>query len=103
MKTKATRKGDSNITCIETFRQVGDYELGNLLAREPSCFNAIVSFRKYKITIELVDEPNEVLAKRLQKLWDECDNYHNWTPLKSAAKSIGYEFINRPGERGGRK
>lgn len=66
---------------------------------EPSSFNGDVRFRKYRITVEEIEEPNEVLAGRLQKLWDECDNYHHWTPLKEAAASIGYTLIGQVGSK----
>ena len=81
-----------SIISFDTFRKLGLYDLHNLQSKEPSCFNGIVSIRKYKVTIEPIEEPNEVLAERLQKLWDECDNYHHWTPLKNAALQIGYEL-----------
>lgn len=80
------------IISFETFRRIGSYEQSNLLSKEPSCFNGNVNIRKYKITIEPVEESNEILAERLQKLWDECDNHHHWTPLENASKQIGYEL-----------
>lgn len=84
---------------FETFRKIGSYEISNILKDKPSCFNVEVSFRKYKVTIEEVIEPQEVLAERLQTLWDECDNYHHWTPLKEAANSIGYVLTGNAGSK----
>lgn len=78
--------------CFETYRQIGGYERGNIEDTIPSCFNGIVRFRKYKVTIEEIIEPNEVLAERIQKLWDESTNYHHAEPLRRAAISIGYEL-----------
>lgn len=80
------------MTTLETFRYIGDYEKGNLTQLKPSCFNGIVRVKKYRITIEEIEEPNEVIAERLEKLWVECDNYHHYKPLLDAAKTIGYEF-----------
>jgi hypothetical protein len=40
-----------------------------------------------------------ILAERLQKLWDECDNHHHWTPLRNTAKQIGYELQGSAGSR----
>lgn len=92
------KKPVSDITiCFETFKKFGDYEQHSLTKKEPSCFNGNVNFRKYKVTIEPIEEPNEVLAERLQKLWDECDNWHHWTPLKNAACEIGYELKGSAG------
>lgn len=98
VKSKNKTATDANtvladsIISFETFRKVGTYEQSNLLSKEASCFNGNVSIRKYKITIEPIEESNEILAERLQKLWDECDNHHHWTPLKNVAKQIGYEL-----------
>ena len=86
-----------SIISFDTFRKIGLYEQHNLQNKEPSCFNGNVSIRKYKVTIEPIEEPNEVLAERLQKLWDECDNHHHWTPLKKAAMQIGYELKGNVG------
>lgn len=87
---------------IETFREVGDYELKgySFNNKEPSCFNGRVSIKKYKITVEVIEEPIEVYQERLEKLWIECDNHHHWGPLEMAAKSINYNF---KGERGSQK
>ncbi len=82
---------------IETFRNVGNYELQSLLQKEPSCFNGSVKIKKYRVTIELVDEPDTVYTERIQHLWDYSKNYHDHTPLLNAAKSIGYQL---KGERG---
>lgn len=89
---------------FETFRSIGSFELMNLTKKEPTCFNGAVEVNKYRITIEKVDEPNEVIAERLQKLWDDCDNMHHWTPLKRAAEKIGYTLVGEVGKnrkRGG--
>lgn len=87
---------------IETFRKVDSWDLRNMQYRAegPDCFNGIVSIKKYKVTVELIEEPVEVYWERLEKLWLECDNHHHWEPLKQAAKSVGYEF---KGERGSQK
>jgi len=86
-----------SIISFDTFTKIGLFEQHNLQSKEPSCFNGNVSIRKYKITIEPIEEPNEVLAERLQKLWYECDNYRHWTPLKNAALQIGYELKGNAG------
>lgn len=84
---------------FETFRTISDYSISSLKKDEPSSFNGIVEFRKHKITIETIEEPFEVLSERLQKMWDECNNFHHWHPLKDAAKSIGYELKGSPGSK----
>jgi hypothetical protein len=90
---------ENSIISFETFRKIGAYEQGTLQSHKPSCFNYEVSIRKYRVTIEPVEEPNEVLAERLQKLWDECDNHHHWQPLRGAAAQIGYELQGNAGSK----
>ena len=71
----------------------------NTHGAEPSVVSGRVSFRKWKFTAELVEEPQEVLAERLQYLWDHTNNSHHWHPLREAAKSIGYELQGSPGSK----
>ena len=82
---------------IETFNPPTKYAIADMENRSPSCMNGDVHFRKYRVTIELIDEPIEVIADRLQKLYDESRagpnyNSHHWGPIKAAAKSIGVEL-----------
>lgn len=78
---------------IETFRDMrGSYYLGNMIEKEPSCFNSNVSVRKYRITIELIDEPVEVIQERLKQLWEKCDNIHHWAPLQYMGKKYEIEL-----------
>jgi len=86
---------------IETYRNPG-WELDNLSksSPEPYCFNGVVAFKRYKITVEIIEEPVEVYQERLELLWVKCDNHHHWLPLQAAASSIGYTF---KGERGSQR
>jgi hypothetical protein len=79
-------------TEFETFRKIGDYEKWTLWDGEPSCFNGSVSIKKYKVTIELIEESPEVYIGRLQSLWSKCNNHHHWHPLQNAAKEFGLEL-----------
>ena len=50
---------------FETFRDLkNSYTLNQLRREEPSNVN-FLDYRKYKVTIELIDEPKEVLIERL--------------------------------------
>ena len=69
------------------------------IKNDPSCFNSEVAIEKYKITVELIPEDKEVYRERLQKLWDECDNYHHVEPLKRTAERLGIELIGSYGTK----
>lgn len=80
---------------FETFRRMGTYDQMQLCEKEPSCFNGQVNIRKYRVTVETIDESKEVLAERLLKLWRECDNHHHWLPLQTVAKDLGIELPSK--------
>lgn len=56
---------------IETFRDVGPYEMSSLRQDQPTCFNGIVRVHRYRVTFERIDEPDEVIRDRILKLWLE--------------------------------
>lgn len=85
-------------TEFETYRELGSYESSNLTQVEPSCFNGIVRVRRYKITCELVDEPDEVIRERICKLWKGNKNHHNWQPLLAIGKMYGIDLNKEPRE-----
>jgi hypothetical protein len=67
---------------FETFREIGSYEISNLTRKEPSSINSL-SYKKYKVTIQLIEEDNEVYISRLRELM---------------AKQIGYTRQQRINE-----
>ena len=77
---------------FETFREIGKYQIGTIKQDEPSCFNGMVRVKRYRVTVEEIKEPDEVIVARLQKMWDNCTNHHNRDPLVTAASSYGVEL-----------
>lgn len=86
-----------------TFRKFGSWEEDNLIQENPSCFNGIISVNKYKITIEQLIEPLEIIHERLEKLFVECDNWHHREPLDKVAKKYDYKFKGEFGSQRKRK
>ena len=82
---------------IETFRRLGDYETHQYKQDTPSVGNGEVRVRRYRMTLEKVDEPLDVLIERLQRLWDWSDNHHDYMPLMGMAKELG---VVLEGDRG---
>lgn len=59
---------------------------------EPSAFNGMIRFRKYRITVELLDEPLEILRERLIALWHSLRrNMHLVDAMREKAKEIGMD------------
>lgn len=77
---------------VETYRNPVGWSLDNLIQARPDAFNGYVNFRRYRITVEEIEEPIEVLRERLRKIWRECDNHHSWTPIRMVAASLGIEL-----------
>lgn len=80
---------------FETFREIGTYESHSLKQSEPSCFNGMVRAEKFRVTVEKVEEPAEVIRARLQKMWDECNNSHHREPLIRAGLKYGIDLQKR--------
>lgn len=84
---------------FETFQRIGSYQVNQLKMDEPSCFNGDVRVRKYRIAVELVDEPPEIVGARIQAMWDACENLHHWEPLKNAARKVGWTLKGEAGNK----
>jgi hypothetical protein len=99
MKAKKQMSKPEYPMSIETFQHIGEFDLRHIKQPEPSCFNGRVTVVKYRVTVEKIEEPTEVYTERLQKLWDECDNHHNWMPLEDKAKQLGVTLVGRAGSQ----
>lgn len=89
----------NKIVSFETFREIGDWEIDNLTQKEPSCFNGIVRVKKTRVTIEVTEETKEVYQQRLQKLWEESENHHDYYPIENESKSLGVKLTGSFGEK----
>ena len=74
---------------IETFTDPGHF----YVTHEPSSVNK-VSIRKYRVTVEQIEEPVEVLHERLLHLWRKCNNHHEKRSLLEEADRLGCELPN---------
>jgi hypothetical protein len=92
-----TYKNNMEKKIVETFRNPLIW-LRDTVQNEPTAFNGEVRVKKYRITVEEISEPIEIIQERLQQLWDDCDNFHHWTPLKRAAEVIGYTLTGPAGK-----
>lgn len=80
---------------IETYRDIGSYELANITQKEPSVFNGMVRIRRTVVTVEVVEEPHEVLEARLNELYKNEKNHHNIAAIMAYAKKHGYKLEER--------
>lgn len=72
---------------FETFKDLrSSYIVNQLRLDKPSCIN-FLSYRKYKVTIELVEETNEELIERLRSI-DTENNHHRKTMVDNEIKIL---------------
>lgn len=90
-KPVAIKRPDPYPLTVETFDVPWDLQRGHL-RDHPSCFNGNVSITRYRITVERIDDPPEVLHERLRMLWRSTDNWHHRDPLRQAALRHGLEL-----------
>lgn len=55
----------------------------------PSAGNGQVVVERWRVTVEKIEEPVEVIQDRIRALWRKSANHHEWTPLQRAAKKVG--------------
>lgn len=85
----------TEIATFETFKKIDNYQINTLSRNNPTCFNGNVSIIKYKITIEKIEESDEIYIERITKLWENCDNFHHFNSLKSVAERFGLELNHK--------
>ena len=82
---------------FETFRDMSDtYTQSHFVMKEPSSVN-FLSYRKYKVTIELIEEPTDVLIERLNILLEkEKGNYYHSSRIRVEIERLKAKQINTP-------
>ncbi len=68
------------------------WNLKHYESSDPNVFNGKVAIRRYRVTVELVEEPLEVLQARLKDLWEHCTNCHHRDPLRAEARKLGIKL-----------
>lgn len=72
---------------IETY---GRPRIERVQQTEPDAFNGMVFVERYRVTIEKIEEPVDVLRARLVDLWETCErNIHLWDPIREKAIKLG--------------
>jgi hypothetical protein len=79
---------DKIIKQLESFNDC-QWALKGSIQKDPSCFNCEVRIKKYRITVEEIEEPLEVYQERLEKLNSESGNHHDMLPLTNKAAELG--------------
>ena len=74
---------------LEVFGEPNDYLLQHLGSKEPRIWNGVVDVKRYRITIEEIEEPKEVLKQRLQALLLKRGHISDPDSIRTEAKRLG--------------
>lgn len=85
---------------VETFDKPSAYH-ANLIPVDGAYLgvNGQVNVKRYKITIEEIEEPVVLIQARLQHLWEHSDNMHHMRPLSELAAKYNYTFSGSWGSK----
>jgi hypothetical protein len=78
---------------FETFKDLENTYTINQLKKEEPCNINFLEYRKYKVTIELVEEPKEVLIERLERLRKESRGFDKNKRLNKEIELISKKDI----------
>lgn len=98
-KTQTPQTQPPLFKIYETYNRIDPWLIDHLVSTKPTCFNGDIRIKRYRITIEEIQEPNVILGQRLQKLWEECDNWHHHDNLITTAKEIGWVLQGDRGQK----
>lgn len=73
---------------LETFRNPS-HVLSSQRQDNPSCYNGFVCVERYRITVELIEEPQEALKARLQDLLATATRKDAVREIHAEAKRLG--------------
>lgn len=74
---------------LEVFGKPTEYSLNQLGSCKPSVFNDVVKVERYRVTIEKIEEPNEVLRERMIVMMAERGHIDKNSNLRAEAKRLG--------------
>ncbi len=80
---------------FETYKDLtDDYSIANMTKKEPCCVN-FLSYRRYKVKIELIDEPKKILIDRLKNLLEKEKGFNRRSTIKREIKILEYARENQ--------
>lgn len=82
----------SDKVSFETYRELGPFQLDNLRCEAPSVGNGDVRVVRYRVTVERIEEPFEVIAERVRALYRAESNWHRQDALTGYARKHGIDL-----------
>ena len=93
-KTKTPVPNFLDIQGPESFEMYGRPHLAGSFdhAAKPDSFNGKVRFERYRVTVEKIEEPLEVLHERLRQIYAEVKGTRRAEAVLEAAKELGVDL-----------
>lgn len=82
-------KNESNTLVVETFGKPSDFQIRAITHAEPYVHNGEVHVERYRVTIERIDEPEEVIKERLEALLQQKHHIDTPKAIRAKARSLG--------------
>lgn len=76
---------------FETFGNPED-QIQRLLIDAPTVFNGLVRVERYRVTVERIEEPEEVIKERLQELLAQKGHIDKNKQVRKAASRLGIKL-----------
>jgi predicted component of type VI protein secretion system len=76
---------------FDTFGNPED-QIQRLLIAEPTAFNGLVRVERYRVTVERIEEPKEVIKARLQELLNQKGHIDKNKQVRRAATRLGIKL-----------
>lgn len=77
---------------FETFGEVNSGAIESLTRKAPNVWNGQVNIKRYKITIEEIEEPKELLRERLIALLNQKTHISHPSSIRAEARKLGIEL-----------
>lgn len=84
----------SRIAEIEVFGKPSEYILTSMGKAEPNVWNSVVNVKRYRVTVEEIEEPQEVLKERLLALLNQRGHISHRQCIRDEAKRLGIDLDN---------
>jgi hypothetical protein len=82
----------SEIAKIEVFGMPSEYALNSLGKTEPNVWNSKVNVKRYRITVEEIDESKEVIKERLLEMLKQRGHISHPQSIREEAKRLGIDL-----------
>jgi hypothetical protein len=83
----------------ESYKEPDGYQFQNKAWENPYCFNGIVSLHQYRITVQRVEEPTDVILDRARSLYATLESRSQDTLRQYVLREYGVDLREQTATR----